>query len=139
MVKEWLRPWKLFSLACGIALLIIGADVYDAPDWDVAISIIMAIPTYLTAAWSLRVLLERRWKWMPLALLWTYISVDGLYAIYWYFKDPAALEFMREANAPASLALYGICGLIWFYQGSLRQMYDHCTSHFHHSDFAIRR
>jgi hypothetical protein len=33
-LAEYLRPWKLFSLACGIALLIIGAYWYSAPGWD---------------------------------------------------------------------------------------------------------
>jgi hypothetical protein len=30
---------------------------------------------------------------------------------------------MRKANWPASLALYGICSLIWFYQGTLLNFY----------------
>jgi len=120
---ELLRPWKLFSLVCGIALLIVGADFFDYPDWDVAVSLIMAIPTYLTAAWSMRVVLERRWNKLPLALLWTYISVDGLYSLYWHFQNPAVLEQMRMGNAPASLALYGVCGLVWLYQGSLKELY----------------
>jgi hypothetical protein len=30
---------------------------------------------------------------------------------------------MREANFWASLSLYGMCGVVWFYRGSLKQMY----------------
>ena len=56
--------------------------------------------------------MERNWRLLPLALFCTWLSVDGCYALYWHFKDPAALEAMRSANAPASLALYGICGVI---------------------------
>ena len=52
----------------------------------------------------------------------TWFSVDGCYAIYWSFKNPAALAFMREANFPASLSLYGMCGVLWLYQGSLRDL-----------------
>src|SRR5688572_28256647 len=48
-LAEYLRPWKLFSLACGIALLIIGAYWYRSPDWDIPISFIMAVFTYFTA------------------------------------------------------------------------------------------
>ncbi|WP_028102032.1 hypothetical protein [Pseudoduganella violaceinigra] len=117
---EYIRPWKLASLAAGIALLIAGSIYTPAPDWDIPISFIMALLTYLTAPCSLRVLLERRWRQFPAAAFTTWLSVDGCYAAYWYFKDPAALELMRSVNAPASLALYGICGVIWLYRGSLK-------------------
>lgn len=52
----------------------------------------------------------------------TWFTVDGCYAIYSSFKNPAALEMMREANFAASLSLYGMCGVIWLYRGSLRQL-----------------
>ncbi|GHT85015.1 hypothetical protein AGMMS49543_15680 [Betaproteobacteria bacterium] len=117
---EYLRPWKLASLACGIALLILGSIYTPAPDWDIPISFIMAGLTYWTAPCSLRTLLERKWRLLPLAAFFTWLSVDGCYAFYWYFKDPEALHAMRSANAPASLALYGICGVIWLYRGSLK-------------------
>ena len=121
-LAEYARPWKLFSLAIGVALLIIGSFYDSAPDWDVPISLIMAILAYLTAPWSLRVMLERRWRFLPAALFATWFTVDGCYWLYWHFKNPRALEFMRDANFPASLSLYVICGIIWFYHGSLREL-----------------
>jgi hypothetical protein len=57
-----------------------------------------------------------------LALLFTWFTVDGCYWIYWHFKNPAALELMRDANFLASLTLYGICGALWLYRGSLREL-----------------
>lgn len=120
---EYLRPWKLFTLGVGIALLIAGSIYTPAPDWDIPISLIMAVLAYLTAPWSLRVLLERRWNHLPAALFATWFSVDGSYAIYWHFRDPVALELMRPANFAASLGLYGICGVIWLYRGSLRALF----------------
>lgn len=119
---EWLRPWKLLTLLIGIALLVAGSFYYQAPDWDIPISLIMAGFAYLSAPWSLRVILERRWKLWPAMLLTTWWTVDGCYALYWYFKNPVALALMRDANAPASLALYGMCGLVWLYRGSLNEM-----------------
>ena len=119
---EYLRPWKLFTLAAGIALLVIGALADIAPDWDIPISFIMALLAYLTAPWSLRVLLQRRWKLLPLALLAAWFTVDGCYALYWHFRDPEALALMRAYNFPASLALYGLCGVLWLYRGSLVQL-----------------
>lgn len=37
-LTEYTRPWKLFTLALGIALLILGSFYYEAPDWDIPIS-----------------------------------------------------------------------------------------------------
>jgi len=121
LLKEYLRPWKLSLLAIGIALLIAGAFYFEAPDWDIWISLIMAVLAYLTAPWSMRVLLERKWKMFPLMLFLTWLTVDGCYWIYWRSVDPSALEMMRKANFPASLSLYWMCGLVWYYRGTMRQ------------------
>jgi hypothetical protein len=110
---NYLQPWNMATLAIGIALLIGGSFYYQAPDWDIPISLIMAAFSYLTAAWSLNVLVKRKWRQFPLMLFYTWWTVDGCYALYWYFKDPVALEMMREANWPASLCLYWACGLVW--------------------------
>ena len=71
----------------------------------------------------MRVLLERRWRAAPLALLLTWFGVDGCYALYWAAVDPRALELMREANAPASLSLFMAVGLVWLPRASLRSIY----------------
>lgn len=121
-LREYFRPWKVISLAAGLALLIAGAFYYKAPDWDVPISLIMGFLAYLTAPWSMRVMLERRWnRWLAMAFF-TWFTVDGCYWLYWRTVDPVALELMRDANWPASLSLYGMCGIIWLYQGSLAQL-----------------
>jgi hypothetical protein len=122
-LAEYVRPWKLASLAVGIALLVAGAFYYDAPDWDVAISFIMAVLTYLTAPWSVRALVTRAWRNLPLACFFAWFTVDGCYWLYWSVKNPRAVEHMRDANWPASLALYAICGLLWYYRGSLRELW----------------
>lgn len=119
--KEWLRPWKLATLAIGIGLLIIGSYHYKAPDWDIPISIIMAGFTYLCAGWSMRVILFRRWRDFPLMIFLTWWCIDGCYALYWIFANPAALEMMREANWPASLSLFWMCGLVWYPNSSILQ------------------
>lgn len=116
------------TFAVGVMLLIIGAFYYHAPDWDVPISLIMATLTYLTAPWAMRTLLTRQWKNWPAMLFATWFSVDGCYWIYWHFKDPAALEAMREANFFASLSLYAICGVLWLYEGSLREFFSEFKS-----------
>jgi hypothetical protein len=122
-MKNYFQPWKLVSLTFGIGLLITGSFYYQAPDWDIPISLIMAVLAYVAAPWSLRVILERRWRQLPAILFATWFAVDGCYAIYWHFKDPTALILMRAANFPASLSLYGMCGLVWLFNGSLKDMY----------------
>lgn len=129
-LTEYRRPWKLATLAAGIALLILGSFYYDAPDWDIPISIIMAGFAYTTAPWSFRVILERKWRLWPAMLFATWFTVDGCYAIYWSFRNPMALEMMRDVNFPASLSLYGMCGIIWMYQGSLKQFFSEIQNHF---------
>lgn len=121
-MKEYLRPWKLFTFAIGLGLLIVGSFYYHAPDWDIPISIIMATITYFAASWSMRVILERQWKFFPAMLFITWFAVDGCYWIYWSYQNPEALV-MRDVNFPASLSLYGICGVLWLYKGSLNELY----------------
>jgi hypothetical protein len=123
-LADYLRPWKLITLALGIALLVAGALTNQAPDWDIPISLIMASLAYLTAPWSLRVIVERRWRLWPAMLIATWFTVDGCYWLYWHFKNPVALDLMREANFLTSLALYGMCGVLWLYRGSLSELWS---------------
>lgn len=121
LITEYLRPWKLATFAIGIGMLLVGADYYRAPDWDYAISVVMATLTYLTAPWSVRVLKDRHWRWVPLALSWYYLAVDGSYWLYWRSVNPDALD-MREANFYASSCLYWLCGFIWLHNGPLKKL-----------------
>lgn len=123
LIYEYIRPWKIVTLVLGISLLILGSHYYPAPDWDVPISLIMGLLAYLMAPWSLRVIVERQWKYVPLMLFYTWFTVDGCYWLYWRYKNPVALEQMRDANFLASLSLYGMCGLIWYFKGSLKQFF----------------
>lgn len=124
LLVEYLRPWKLTTFGAGLGLLLVGAGYYNAPDWDYPISFIMATLTYLTAPWSVQVLLNRRWRLGLLALVWYYISVDGCYWLYWHHVRPAALQ-MREANFYASTCLYWLCGFIWLHDGPLLTLLRH--------------
>lgn len=123
LIQEYKRPWKLFTFIIGLALLIIGSFYYQAPDWDIPISLIMATLTYLSASWSMHVLTERQWSKLPLMLFITWFCIDGCYSIYWYFVDPVALALMRDVNFLASLSLYGMCGLVWYYKGSMQEAF----------------
>lgn len=119
--KEFLRPWKLATLALGIILLLIGSVVMPAPDWDVGVSFVMAILTYLTAPWFIHTLRRLNWKMIPLALFFAWFSIDGCYWLYWSAVKPEAL-FMRPANAFASTFLYLLMGMVWMHPGSLKEL-----------------
>jgi hypothetical protein len=121
-MAEYFRPWKLFSFAIGVALMLIGASYRLAPDWDIPISLIMPTLTYLTAPWSIRVLMSLRWTLWPGALFAVWFTVDGCYWLYWHLVNPAALEAMRSSNWPVSFPLYFFCGMLWLYRGSLKDL-----------------
>lgn len=125
---DYLRPWKLFSLACGISILLIGSVVEKAMDWDFCISFIMAISTYIFAPITARTLFyahfRKHWQCWLLAIFGLWLSVDGVYWAYWSIQNPQAVALMRSANFPASLCLYLLCGFIWLYDGSLKQLWQ---------------
>lgn len=54
--RELRRPWKLATLAGGMAWLLYGALAHDFADWDVGISLLMGGLTFLCAPWTLRAL-----------------------------------------------------------------------------------
>lgn len=112
-MNHYLRPWKLGTFAAGLALLLIGAELELAVDWDVGVSLAMALSTFLTAEYAARVLWERRWRDLDSAAAFAWWSVDGVYCLYWDFKNPAVLDAMRDAQWPCSLCLYLLCGFLW--------------------------
>lgn len=119
-MREFSRPWKLITLAIGIAILIVGAQIEQLPDWDIGLSVFMAVATYLTAPWAIRVFIERRWKWTPLAVYVAWMSIDGIYFAWNYHGLGPMVDDFRRANWPASTCLYLLCGFIWLYRGSLK-------------------
>jgi hypothetical protein len=129
---ELLRPGKLITLALGIQILIIGSYTEGAPDWDVGISLIMAVVAFLTAPQAVRglehfvvQLFKQRafaWKHLLASLFLVWFGADGCYYLYWSWVNPWALEMMREANLLASVCLFLLCGYLWKPRGSLRGM-----------------
>ena len=45
-----------------------------------------------------------------------------LLCLYRSLVNAEALEMMRDANWPASLSLYWACGLVWYWNGTLREL-----------------
>lgn len=117
-IIELLRPWKLTVLAIGIALLYVGMWLTPADDWTHRTIWAMALPAYATSGWSMRVLVERRWRDWPLALFFGWVSVDGAWLL---AIEPHAMH-MRDVNIPASAALFAMLGLVLMFNGPLRDV-----------------
>lgn len=117
--RDYLQPWKLVTLFVGLGLLLAGSRHYQFQDWDVGISLIMGVMTYVFAPWSVRLLLKRQWRMIPLITILYWLTVDGVYVAY---NEMRGHWYLREANFWASSALYWLCGVIWMPYGSLRNI-----------------
>lgn len=108
MVKHW-KPLTFF---CGLSLLIWGALYEGCRDWDISVSILMALSTYLSADRFVEACFRLNWKkvliWSP-AAWW---AVDGVYWLYWTLVDTTAM--LRSEQWLTSLCLYLMCGFLWF-------------------------
>lgn len=119
-LKELIRPWKIATFVAGLSLLVLGAKLDIALDWDVGVSIVMALTAYVTAPWVVRSLRNRRWWRLPACAILTWWGVDGCYALYWSLRNPEILNQMRSAQWPTSTCLFSMCGLAWMHAGPLR-------------------
>ena len=66
------------------------------------------VAVYLTAGWSMHVMVERRWRDLPLMLFLTWWCIDGCYALYWWLIDPQALILYRVMRQRLSAAETGL-------------------------------
>jgi hypothetical protein len=121
-MSEYLRPWKLAAFALGLALLIVGAFHFKSYDWDVGVSVVMATLAYVTAPWALRVVISRRWKMAPAALICYWLTVDGSYVAYNAWRGHPVSAELRCANLAASSVLYLACAVLWLPRKSLREL-----------------
>ena len=125
-LAELKRPWKVATLAAGLAYLFYGAMKFDFADWDVGVSLLMGTLTYVCAPWTVYVVMvcirdrPRHWfRWLTCAFLLAWLVVDGSYIGY---NTVVGHPVLRAENFVASSALYLLGGLIWSYRGSLRQL-----------------
>lgn len=124
-VAGLLLPWKLISFGIGMLWLVYGALQYAICDWDFGISIIMGGCTYLLAPWSVRMIfcaVRLRPPYWPLSLVAAFVpamfTVDW---VYWLYHTAVGNRMLRWENFKTSMALYFICGILWSYQGTLKE------------------
>ncbi len=130
---EMLRPWKLVTFSAGMAWLIYGALVYHISDWDIGISLIMGGLAYIFAPWTIHTIVTAirmrpdRWPWHVLgALLPAIFTIDWSY---WLYHTALGNEMIRWENFKTSSLFYFICGLFWYYRGSLRDLMTGLKKH----------
>lgn len=103
--------WKPVTYLIGLTWLIYGALNFGYSDWDIPISLIMSLSTYLTADHFIQAIKE---KSPTRALIYgagAWWSIDGCYYLYWSLVDSSAM--LREGQWAMSLCLYLLCGLVW--------------------------
>ena len=114
---ELLRPWKVATLALGIAFLVAVALYLRLPDWDPGISLLMAVLAYLFAPISIRSLRHarktpgpQRWTSILLSAFLAWLVIDAAYLAYCALADHPT---MRWENFIISGTLYAAAGLLW--------------------------
>ena len=108
--RALVAPWRLGCLAAGLVLLCVGSHVTPSADWDYPISVIMGVCAYVFAPWTVRALVYRRRKWLVGAFAVMWLSIDGVYSLYWWCRGFYALQTFRGANAFYCLPLYFALG-----------------------------
>ena len=106
--RELVRPWRLAALAVGIGILIAGSHLTPSADWDYPICFIMGLWAYVFAPWTVRALVYLDWKRLPLAWLFAWAGIDGVYSLYWWLRGFDALQAFRGPNIVFSAPLYFI-------------------------------
>lgn len=126
-IKELTRPWKLFTFFIGMSWLIYGAVCFNISDWDIGISIIMGMLTFLFSSWTIHVIYRsifqrpRLWFiWLSAALAVSWFTIDGSY---WLYHSILKHQMLRKDNFFASFTLYFLAGFIWSYHGSLKELF----------------
>ena len=124
--RELRRPWKLTTFVVGMSWLLYGAVSYDISDWDIGISLIMGVLTYTCAPWSVSTIydsIRRKPSAWPLRVVAAF--APAMFAVdwaYWLYHTAAGNRMLRWDNFKVSMALYFICGLLWYYRGSLTEL-----------------
>ena len=125
-LRELRRPWKLATFGMGMLWLLYGAVSYDISDWDIGVSLIMGALTYVFAPWSVTTIYDSiRFRPAAWPLRVAVALVPAMFAVdwaYWLYHSAVGNRMLRWENFKVSMALYCICGILWCYHGSLRDL-----------------
>jgi hypothetical protein len=128
-LRRLMRPWKLVSFALGTSFFVWGAYVFDAPTWDVPVSIIMSVATFMLAPWAVDQLVlgfraDGRAKLRLLAgAIGIYICGSASYEVYhliWSGWHPPTYWENLAFSVPTAIA----AGLLWRVDASLAEIVE---------------
>lgn len=125
-LRELRRPWKLATFAGSLAVLLYGSQVMHISDWDIGVTLLMGVETYVLAPWCVHLLL-RAWRergrqaWVRVlaSIAIAVFVVDTSYVIYHRW---AGNVMLREENFRASMPLFYLAGVLWSWRGTVREL-----------------
>lgn len=129
-LRRLLYPWKLVTLAAGTAFFVWGAYFFDAPTWDVGVSLLMSGLCFLLAPLALDLVLGAlRGRSRPLPRLLrllagaalVYLVGSGSYELYHLLVNGRHPVTYWE-NLLFSLPVAVCAGLLWRLDGTLSQL-----------------
>jgi hypothetical protein len=133
-LRNLLRPWKVVTFLIGIGFFVWGAGYFDAPTWDVGVSIWMSVLCYLLAPYAvdlgLRAARSRKKGWVRDLLISAaivYFVASGSYEIYNTIRlgqHPYTYWYNLWFSVPVTI----IAGLVWRYDGSMKDFLNELGS-----------
>jgi hypothetical protein len=127
--RELFRPWKIVTFSIALGYYIWGAYRYKCPTWDVPVSIIMSVLTYLFAPWTVKsiyYLIQRRPKyWIPKLIICAiviYACASGSYELYnwWHLGYHPPPTYW--VNLYYSSLIFFAAGMLWRFEGTLKEL-----------------
>ena len=126
-LRELRRPWKLATFAGSLGVLLYGSQVMHISDWDVGVTLLMGVETYVLAPWCVHLLLRawrertaRAWVWVLASLAIAVFVVDTSYVLYHRW---AGNVMLRAENFRASMPLFYLAGVLWSWRGTVRELW----------------
>ncbi len=127
--KELLRPWKLATFSVALSYYVWGAHYYRMPTWDVPVSVIMSLLTYVFAPWVVNLLFylikerpkKSGWKLIACFLV-TYICASGSYEVYHMTVGIGFHPPTYWVNLYYSTLIFIAAGMFWRFEGTLWEL-----------------
>lgn len=136
-LKELIRPWKLITFSIAMGYYIWGVYYYQTPTWDVPVSWIMGILTYVFAPWVVKsayYLIQQRPKHWIIKLLVcfvvTYGCASGSYELYHVFWGIGYHPPTYWINLYYSTLVFIAAGIFWKFEGTFNQLWSLSKSNF---------
>ncbi len=112
-----LAPWRVATGAIATAFLVLAAPYAGDPTWDAWVGLLMGVPTFITAPWSVGALWRVARGRLPISQAWVaacawMLSASWGYDLYNLLRH-GAYPASWAANLAASSVLYAAAGLCW--------------------------